>query len=98
MIHMLCLSINHSTGCPIKIVLIFKFFSDFRIFSVKELEMAVLVIYHAPIKYRLTRGGIFQIGPPWPELRAIENPQKCRTTEKLERLHPRRQTHFYKDL
>ena len=26
--------------------------------------MAVLVIYHAPIKYRLTRGGIFQIGPP----------------------------------
>ena len=55
------------TGRPIKIVLIFKFFADFWIFSVKELKMAVLVIYHAPIKYRLTRGEIFQFGPPWPE-------------------------------
>ena len=50
-----------------KIVFIFKFFRDFWIFLVKELEMAVLVKYHAPIKYRLTRGGIFQIGPPWLE-------------------------------
>ena len=67
-----------------KIVLIHQFVIDFFIYLVKELKLNILRNISYSYQIQNDQGGIFK-SDTLAGMRVVENPQKCRKTEKLKR-------------